>query len=106
MEADFQAAHVKLTMAASQFPGYEGTAIFRPGALGKWSCGYLNNIVEQDHRRVKFRMQPMLGFKKFSNARRVLMGIELVQKIIKGQFRIPAHFGRNLGSIWRAALTS
>ena len=69
-------------------------------------CPYLNNIVEQDHRRVKFRMQPMLGFKKFSNARRVLMGIELVQKIIKGQFRIPAHFGRNLGSIWRAALTS
>ena len=69
-------------------------------------CPYLNNIVEKDHRRVKFRMQPMLGFKKFSNARRVLMGIELVQKIIKGQFRIPAHFGRNLGSIWRAALTS
>ncbi len=69
-------------------------------------CPYLNNIVEQDHRRVKFRMQPMLGFKKFSNARPVLMGIELVQKIIKGQFRIPAHFGRNPGSIWRAALTS
>jgi transposase-like protein len=70
------------------------------------SCPYLNNIVEQDHRRVKFRMQPMLGFKKFFNARRVLMGIELVQKIIKGQFRIPTHFGGNLGSIWRTALAS
>ena len=70
------------------------------------SCPYLNNIVEQDHRRVKFRMQPMLGFKKFFNARRVLMGIELVQKIIKGQFRIPPHFGGNLGSIWRTALAS
>jgi transposase-like protein len=68
------------------------------------SCQYLNNIVEQDHRRVKFRVQPMLGFKKFYNARRVLMGIELMQKIIKGQFRVPAHFGHNFTSIWRNAL--
>jgi uncharacterized protein len=36
MEADFQAAHIRLTMAASQFSGYEGTAVFSPGALGKW----------------------------------------------------------------------
>jgi putative transposase len=51
-------------------------------------CPYLNNIVEQDHRRVKFRIQPMLGFKKFFNARRVLIGIEFMQKIHKGQFHI------------------
>jgi transposase-like protein len=53
---------------------------------------------------VKSRIQPMLGFKKLSNARRVLVGIEFVQKILKGQFRSPAHFGRNLGSIGRTAL--
>ena len=41
------------------------------------SCQYLNNIVEQDHRRVKFRVQPMLGFQTFYNARRVLIAIEL-----------------------------
>ena len=70
------------------------------------SCQYLNNIVEQDHRRVKLRVQAMLGFKTFYNARRVLMGIELVHKILKGQFRVPAHFGRNLGSIWRTVLAS
>ena len=35
MEADFQAAHIRLTMAASQFSGYEGTAVFPPGAPGK-----------------------------------------------------------------------
>ena len=29
-------------------------------------CHYLNNVVEQDHRRIKSRVQPMLGFKKFS----------------------------------------
>jgi transposase-like protein len=49
-------------------------------------CPYSNNIVEQDHRRIKFRVQPMLGFKKFYNARRVFIGIELMQKIHKGQF--------------------
>jgi hypothetical protein len=32
----------------------------------------------------------MLGFKRFFNARRVVAGAELVQKIIKGQFDVPA----------------
>jgi transposase-like protein len=27
------------------------------------TCPYLNNIIEQDHRRVKSRVGPMLGFK-------------------------------------------
>ena len=40
-------------------------------------CQYLNNVVEQDHRRVKGRLRPMLGFKTFYNARRVIIGIEL-----------------------------
>ena len=51
-------------------------------------CSYLNNMVEQDHRRIKWRVQPMLGFKKFHNARRVLIGIELMQMIHKGQFNL------------------
>ena len=50
------------------------------------SCQFLNNIVEQDHRHIKARVQPMLGFKKFYNARRVLIGIEFMQKIHKGQY--------------------
>jgi transposase-like protein len=70
------------------------------------SCKYLNNIVEQDHRRVKFRIVPMLGFKSFYNARRVLIGIELMQKIVKGQFRVPAHFGYTFDSIWQMVLAS
>jgi hypothetical protein len=48
----------------------------------------------------------MLSFKTFYNARRVLIGIELMQKIVKGQFRIPAHFGHNTGSIWQMVLAS
>lgn len=68
------------------------------------SCKYL--IVEQDHRRVKFRTAPMLGFKTFYNARRVLIGIELMHKILKGQFRLPAHFGYTFDSIWQMVLAS
>ena len=49
-------------------------------------CQYLNNVVEQDHRRIKSRVQPMLGFKRFSNARRVLIGIEFMHMVHKGQF--------------------
>jgi putative transposase len=69
-------------------------------------CQHLNNMIEQDHWRIKFRTQSMLGFKTFYNARRVLMGIELMQKIIKGQFRLPAHFSRDISSIWQMVLAS
>jgi hypothetical protein len=63
------------------------------GAIQIRTCPYQNNIVEQDHRRVKSRVGPMLGFKRFFNARRVLAGVELVHKIIKGQFGLPESFG-------------
>ena len=42
--------------------------------------------MEQDHRRIKQRLYPMLGLKNFENARVVIRGIELAQKIRKGQF--------------------
>jgi transposase-like protein len=69
-------------------------------------CQYLNNIVEQDHRRVKLRLQPMLGFKSFYNTRRVIVGIELAQKIHKDQFAIPGRFGSNPAVIWRKVLAA
>jgi transposase-like protein len=53
-----------------------------------WTSKYLNNLVEQDHRRVKQRLYPMLGFKNFRNAAVTISGIELVQKIKKEQFNI------------------
>ena len=31
-------------------------------------CKYLNNIIEQDHRFIKRRTRPMLGFKRFTTA--------------------------------------
>ena len=62
---------------------------------------YLNNIVEQDHRRVKFRVAAMLGFKSFHHARRVLVGIELIQKLKKGQYGVPFRYGQASRDIWR-----
>jgi putative transposase len=48
---------------------------------------YLNNVVEQDHRAIKRRTRPMLGFKIFRCARIVLAGIDLVHMIAKGQMK-------------------
>ncbi len=47
---------------------------------------YLNNIIEQDHRFIKRRIRPMLGFKSFASAASVLVGIELANMIRVGQF--------------------
>ncbi|WP_296645134.1 IS6 family transposase, partial [Roseinatronobacter sp.] len=46
---------------------------------------YLNNIVEQDHRMIKKRIRPMLGFKSFVSASATLEGIEVANMIRKGQ---------------------
>jgi putative transposase len=48
---------------------------------------YLNNIIEQDHRRIKRLTRPMLGFKNFYAAQRTLAGIEVMAMIKKGQMR-------------------
>jgi len=47
---------------------------------------YLNNMIEQDHRFIKRRTRPMLGFKSFSSAAATLEGIEVAQMIRKKQF--------------------
>ena len=48
---------------------------------------YLNNIVEQDHRRIKRLIDPDLGFGTFWTARRTLAGYEAMAMIRKGQVR-------------------
>ena len=47
---------------------------------------YLNNLVEQDHRFIKRRVRPMLGFKSFKSAA-TIAGIKMVNMIRNGQFR-------------------
>lgn len=46
---------------------------------------YLNNIIEQDHRFIKKRTKPMLGFKSFRSAKITITGIENIRIIQKGQ---------------------
>lgn len=46
---------------------------------------YLNNIVEQDHRGIKRRIRPMMGFKSLRSATATLDGIETAHMIRKGQ---------------------
>jgi len=48
-------------------------------------CKYLNNIVEQDHRFIKRRVNPGLGFFSFNTARRTIGGYEAMNMIRKGQ---------------------
>ena len=69
---------------------------------------YLNNLIEQDHRRVKQRYSPMLGFKSFSNAAVTLSGIELAQRIRKGQFNTASisQGGALVPQVWEAVLAA
>ena len=46
---------------------------------------YLNNIIEQDHRFIKRKVKPMLGFDSFETAEKTICGIEAMHMIRKGQ---------------------
>ena len=46
---------------------------------------YVNNIMEQDHRFIKRRVAPSLGFASFQTANRTLRGYEAMNMIRKGQ---------------------
>ena len=63
----------------------------RDGELWRFSrlrqVKYLNNIVEQDHRRIKRLVRPDLGFGSLPTARRTLAGYEGMAMIRKGQVR-------------------
>jgi transposase, IS6 family len=48
---------------------------------------YLNNIVEQDHRSIKRRVNASLGFRSFDGAQRTIQGDEAMHMIRKGQVR-------------------
>jgi transposase-like protein len=48
-------------------------------------CKYLNNVVEQDHRFVKRRVNPGLGCRAFATAQRTIQGYEALPRLHKGQ---------------------
>jgi len=46
---------------------------------------YLKNIIEQDHRFIKRKLKPMLGFGSFETAEKTICVIEIMHMIKKGQ---------------------
>ena len=53
---------------------------------------FLNNIVEQDHRRIKRLVRPVQGFKSFMTASRTIAGYEIMAMVRKGQVAsVPAN---------------
>jgi IS6 family transposase len=50
-------------------------------------CKYLNNVVEQDHRFVKRRINSELGFGAFVTAQRTIQGYKAMHKLHKGQIK-------------------
>ena len=72
------------------------------------SSKYLNNLIEQDHRAIKQRIGPMLGFKRFKTAAITIAGIELLHRIRKGQFALGrlGVQGRAAPAVWSAVLST
>ena len=72
------------------------------------SSKYLNNLIERDHRRIKKRIRPMLGFKRFETAAVTIRGIELAQKIKKHQFNLKPLTGNETTApeTWAAVLAA
>ncbi len=64
-------------------------AMKRDGELWRFAklrqVKFLNNIVEQDHRRIKRLVRPGLGFKSFTSASQTIAGYEAMAMIRKGQ---------------------
>ena len=48
---------------------------------------YLNNRIEQDHRRIKRRIRSMLGFKSTTCTATILSGVEMIHMMRKRQAR-------------------
>lgn len=58
-----------------------------PDACELRQVKYLNNIVEQDHRCIKRRTKPGMGFFSFETAEKTLQGFESMSMIRKGQIQ-------------------
>ena len=82
------------TVVTDRLKSYPGALreMKREGELGRFvqhrRGRWLNNLVEQDHRRIKRRTGPMPGFQGFWTARRTLAGVEAMAMLAKGQVRV------------------
>lgn len=71
------------------------------------SSKYLNNIIEQDRRNIKSRVNVMLGFQRFSNAAVIIAGIELMHRTRKDQFDVGSNIKETTApAVWNAVLSA
>ena len=96
----YQASH----RAAREFLGEHR----RGGRTEVRSSKYLNNLIEQDHRSIKLRLGPMLGFKRFRRASITIAGIELMHRIRKGKFALGKlrALSKTAPEMWTAVLAA
>src|ERR1700744_5289225 len=71
------------------------------------SSKYLNNLIEQDHRHIKSRTNVMFGFKRFRTAATTISGIELMNRIRKGQFDLAKLGFKDVAApaVWNSVLS-
>lgn len=97
--------------------GYQASHRAAREFLGEHRCGkrtklrsskYLNNLIEQDHRSIKLRLGPMLGFKRFQRVSITIVGIELMHRIRKRQFALGKLrvMGKTAPEIWTVVLAA
>jgi len=72
------------------------------------SSKYLNNLIEQDHRGIKFRIRSMPGFKSFESASNTIAGVELLRRVYKRQFALGrlGLKGQAMPAIWNTVLAA
>ena len=58
-----------------------------PEACKRRPSRYMNNLIEQDHRFIKRRIRPGLGFASYPTAWRTIRGYEVMHMIRKGQMK-------------------
>ena len=68
------------------FEAIKHEGLFRPRSSLRQGKD-LNTVIEPDHRFIKRRTRPMLGFKQFTTAGRTVRGIEMMHALRKGQAR-------------------
>ena len=56
-----------------------------PGKVVLRQVKYLNNIVEQDHRRIKRKARHAMGYFSYETANNTIGGFEIMQMIFKGK---------------------
>ncbi len=67
------------------FSELQSSGLFKETDLRK--CKYLNNIIEQDHRRVKWKNRHAMGYASFETAKQTMRGIDAMHMIFKRQIK-------------------